>query len=133
MCSACLGKVNIRVSNIRTGKNPCGIPLFGSMFSPLPALQQARILAALRHDPGVRQRDGKALEVRKPLLEESTGGRFKDAFLKVKKRPKEVDEKITAARQKEKEGLRGADDFLKQALARAKESDEKPVNPLDQD
>jgi adenine-specific DNA methylase len=81
----------------------------------------------------VQRRDGKVLEVRKPLLEESTGDRFEDAFLKVKKRPKEVDEKIAAARQKEKERLKGADDFFKRALTRAKESDEKPVNPLDQD
>jgi adenine-specific DNA methylase len=80
----------------------------------------------------VRRRDGKVLEVRKPLLEESTGDRFEDAFLKVKHRPKEVDEKISAAKQKEKDRLKGADDFFKQALARAKESDEKPVNPLDQ-
>ena len=81
----------------------------------------------------VWRRDGKALEVRKPLLEESTGDRFEDAFLKVKKRPKEVDERITAAKQKENERLRGADDFFRQALARARESDDKTVNPLDQD
>jgi len=37
-------KVNVRVSGIWTGKNPCGIPLFVSMFSPLPALEQARVL-----------------------------------------------------------------------------------------
>ncbi|HUT24136.1 MAG TPA: hypothetical protein VM492_07335 [Sumerlaeia bacterium] len=80
----------------------------------------------------VQRRDGKILELRKPLIEESTGDRFEDAFEKVRKRGKEVTEKVAAAKQKEQERLKGADDFFKKALERAKESDDgKPVNPFD--
>lgn len=80
----------------------------------------------------IRRRDGKVLETRKPLIEETTGDRFEDAFKKVKGRPKEVEGKIAEVKKKEEERLKGADDFFKQALERAKESDEKPVNPMDQ-
>ena len=80
----------------------------------------------------VRRRDGKILEVRKPILAESTGDRFDDAFQKVKGRSKEVNAKVAEAKKREEERLAGADDFFKRALERAKESgDEKPVNPMD--
>lgn len=79
----------------------------------------------------IRRRDGELLEVRKPLLEESTGDRFQDAFQKVKGRGKEVEGKVESAKQRERDRLKGADDFFKKALERAKESDEKPINPLD--
>lgn len=81
----------------------------------------------------IRRRDGKLLETRKPLLEESTGDRFEDAFKKVKKRGAEVDNKISAIKKKEEEKKKGADDFFKQALERAKENPDKPGNPLDFD
>jgi len=80
----------------------------------------------------VQRRDGKILEVRKPLIEETTGDRFEDAFQKVKGRTDAIDGKVEAAKKKEEEHLKGADDFFKKALERAKESgDEKPFNPLD--
>ena len=80
----------------------------------------------------VRRRDGKLLEVRKPLLEESTGDRFEDAFKKVKGRKEAVNAKVEQVKKREAERLNGADDFFKEALERAKESkDEKPVNPMD--
>lgn len=79
----------------------------------------------------VQRRDGKVLEVRKPLLEESTGDRFEDAFEKVRKRSGAIDGKVAEVKKKEQERLKGADDFFKQALERAKNDDEKPVNPLD--
>ncbi|MBN1867760.1 hypothetical protein JW916_10750 [Candidatus Sumerlaeota bacterium] len=82
----------------------------------------------------IQRRDGKILETRKPILEDSTGDRFEDAFKKVKKRGQIAAEKAEEAKRKERERLKGADDFFKQALERAKESgDEKPFNPLDAD
>lgn len=82
----------------------------------------------------VRRRDGAVIEVRKPLLEESTGDRFQDAFKKVKERGKVINSKIEEVKKIEEERRKGADDFFKEALKRAKETkDEKPVNPLDAD
>lgn len=81
----------------------------------------------------IRRRDGKLLETREPIVEESTGDRFEDAFLKVKARPRAVDEKVNQLKQKEAERLKGADDFFKQALARAKQDNSKPINPLERD
>ena len=80
----------------------------------------------------IRRRDGKLLETREPIVEESSGDRFKDAFLKVKKSSETVSAKVAEARKREADRLAGADDFFKQALERAKEAgDEKPINPMD--
>ena len=80
----------------------------------------------------IRRRDGKLLETRQPIVEESTGDRFEDAFLKVKKSSEVVDAKVAEAKRRVAERLKGADDFFKQALERAKEAgDEKPINPMD--
>lgn len=81
----------------------------------------------------IRRRDGKILETREPLLKESTGDRFEDAFKKVKSREKEVGSKVENIRRKEQEKLKTADDFFKQALERARQSEDKPDNPLDYD
>lgn len=80
----------------------------------------------------VRRRDGKLLEVRKPIVEESTGDRFEDAFIKVRGSGEAVRAKVAEAKKREAEKLKGADDFFKQALERAKEAGgEKPFNPMD--
>lgn len=79
----------------------------------------------------VRRRDGKILETREPIVEESSGDRFEDAYQKVKARSTEAERKVAEARRKAEERKRTADDFFKQALERAKGDDEKPHNPLD--
>ncbi len=80
----------------------------------------------------IRRRDGQLLETREPILEESTGDRFEDAFLKVKGRHDETEKKVAEAQRKEKERLAGADDFFKKALERAQESeDDTSLNPMD--
>lgn len=79
----------------------------------------------------VRRRDGKLLETREPIIEETTGDRFEDAFKKVKGRGDAVEAKVAEARRREAEKMKGADDFFKQALDRAKESKEKLINPMD--
>jgi len=81
----------------------------------------------------VRRRDGKVLEVRRPIVDESTGDRFQDAFQKVKGRARQVDDKVADLKRKEQDRLKGADDFFKEALKRAQKDKEKPVNPLDRD
>jgi ribosomal protein RSM22 (predicted rRNA methylase) len=81
----------------------------------------------------IRRRDGKLLETREPILKESTGDRFEDAFEKVRGRSKEVENKVAEAKRKEQERLKGADDFFKQALERAKKSDDELHNPMDFD
>lgn len=80
----------------------------------------------------VRRRDGEILEVREPIVEESSGDRFQDAFEKVKGRGAAAAAKVAEAQRHEAEKHKGADDFFKQALERAKQAgDEKPFNPLD--
>jgi len=80
----------------------------------------------------IRRRDGAVLETREPLLKESSGDRFQDAFKKVKERGKEIDSKIQEVKKQEEDRKKGADDFFKEALKRAQETkDEKPLNPLD--
>ena len=81
----------------------------------------------------IRRRDGALLETREPIVEESSGDRFEDAFAKVKSRSKVVDDKVSSLKKKEAERLKGADDFFKQALARAREDNSKPINPMDQE
>lgn len=80
----------------------------------------------------VRRRDGQLIETREPIVENESGDRFQDAFEKVKARGREVDSKVSQIKRKEAERLKGADEFFKQALERARENDEKPVNPMDQ-
>jgi hypothetical protein len=82
----------------------------------------------------VSRRDGTVLEVRRPLLKDSTGDRFEDAMKKVKGRGVEIEAKVQDARKQEEERRKGADEFFKEALKRAEESkDDQPLNPLDLD
>ena len=80
----------------------------------------------------IRRRDGEILEVREPIVEESSGDRFQDAFEKVKGRGAAAAAKVAEAQRREAEKLKGADDFFKQALERAREAKgEKPISPMD--
>jgi hypothetical protein len=80
----------------------------------------------------IGRRDGAIIEVREPIVKESSGDRFQDAVKRVKGRVEEVDAKLQEAKRLEEERKKGADDFFKEALKRAKESgDTKPYNPLD--
>ncbi|HEX2973054.1 MAG TPA: hypothetical protein VHP11_12020 [Tepidisphaeraceae bacterium] len=66
----------------------------------------------------VRRRDGKVMEVRKPILEESTGDRFDDAFLKVKRSQSEIEKKFEAAREKEKNKMERLNALFKEGMER---------------
>jgi uncharacterized Zn finger protein (UPF0148 family) len=83
----------------------------------------------------VERRSGKVVEQRKPILEESTGDRFEDAFLKVKKQKEILEEKFLKARQKESEKKEKLEKLFKESLQRAQEEGppEKPQKPIDFD
>jgi hypothetical protein len=83
----------------------------------------------------VERRSGKVVEQRKPIVEESTGDRFEDAFLKVKKQKERLEEKFLEARKKESEKKEKLEKIFKESLERAKEEGppEKPQRPIDLD
>jgi hypothetical protein len=84
----------------------------------------------------IRRRDGKLLETRKPIREDSSGDRFDDALRNVRERKGALDKKVEAARRAEKERSARLDALFKDGLNRAKEEGddgERPANPLDLD
>jgi len=78
---------------------------------------------------------GKIVEVREPLVDDSSGDRFTDAFKKIKKEREVVEEKFKDFQKKEKEKKKGLEDLFKETLKKAKDSgeEEKPEHPLDFD
>lgn len=93
------------------------------------------------HCPGcktvliVNKRDGKIVETRKPILAESTGDRFEDAKLKVRKEKDDIAKKFEAAKAKELGKMDRLNQLFKEGLERAKQEGPitKPFNPMDQD
>ena len=81
----------------------------------------------------VRRRDGKIVEVRKPILEDSTGDRFKDAELKVKREKDVIARKFEEAKEREKGKIDRLNKLFEEGLKRAKEEGGPPerVNPMD--
>jgi len=69
----------------------------------------------------VDKKTGKVLEVRKPILDETTGDRFQDAFEKVKKSQAIAEEKFRAAREKEKDKMKKLDALFTEKLKEVKE------------
>lgn len=83
----------------------------------------------------VRRRDGKVMETRKPILEDSTGDRFEDAFLKVKRSKSEIEKKVEAAREKEKTKMDRLNALFKEGLERTQKEGpiQKPKRDFDLD
>jgi hypothetical protein len=83
----------------------------------------------------VRRRDGKIAEQRKPILAESTGDRFEDAFLKVKRSKGEIEKKVEEAREKEKTKMDRLNALFKEGLERTQKEGpiKKPERELDLD
>jgi predicted nucleotide-binding protein (sugar kinase/HSP70/actin superfamily) len=84
----------------------------------------------------VNKKTGEVVEMRKPILEDSTGDRFKDAFEKVKKSPEIVEEKFRAAQEKEKNKFQKLDELFKEKMKEVKEKGEDglpPERPYDLD
>jgi uncharacterized Zn finger protein (UPF0148 family) len=83
----------------------------------------------------IRRRDGKLMETRKPILEDSTGDRFEDAMRKVKRSKSEIEKKVEEAREKEKTKMDRLNALFKEGLERAQEEGPvtKPKREVDLD
>ena len=83
----------------------------------------------------VRRRDGKLMETRKPILEESTGDRFEDAMLKVKRSKGELEKKVEEAREKEKTKMDRLNALFKEGMERSQKEGPvtKPKREVDLD
>lgn len=84
----------------------------------------------------VEKKSGKVLEVRKPLLEESTGDRFKDAFLRVKGSQERAEQKFREAQEREREKKSKLDSLFSEKLKEVQEKgddDIPPERPFDLD
>lgn len=81
----------------------------------------------------IERREGKILEVRRPILEDSSGDRFQDAFDKVKRQKGEVEAKFAKAQEREKGKKEKLEKIFKESLKRAEEegSVEKPIRDTD--
>jgi hypothetical protein len=83
----------------------------------------------------VNKKTGEVVETRKPILEETTGDRFKDAFLKVKRSSALTEEKFRAAQEREKDKSKKLDALFSEKLKEIKEKGETgpPERPMDLD
>ncbi len=83
----------------------------------------------------VRRKDGKIVEVRKPILEDSTGNRFADAEKKVRQEKETIARKFEEAKAKEKTKMARLDALFNESLKRVKEEGPitKPHSPFDND
>ncbi len=84
----------------------------------------------------INKKTGEIIEVRKPILEDTTGDRFKDAFLKVKSSKERAEAKFNEAKDKRTERLKNLDQIFKDTMKKVQEKgdeEEKPVSPYDLD
>lgn len=83
----------------------------------------------------VNRRDGKVVEVRRPILEDSSGDRFEDAVRKVRESKDAVSKKVEETRAREKSKFDRLDALFKESLEKAKEEGpaSRPVRPMDLD
>jgi uncharacterized Zn finger protein (UPF0148 family) len=81
----------------------------------------------------VERRTGKVVEVRRPILEQSTGDRFEDAFKKVRERKTQAEEKFRKALESEESKSSKLDRLFQEKLKEVEESGEelRPTNPYD--
>jgi len=83
----------------------------------------------------VDRRKGAILEERRPILEDSTGDRFEDAFLKVRRSKEVAEAKFTEAQRKERERKAKIESLFNEELKRIKESGDtsRPKRDIDLD
>ena len=81
----------------------------------------------------VERRTGKILEERRPILDQTTGDRYRDAMLKVKGRAAGAEEKFRQLQKERQNKEDKLDAMFKESLKRVKDSDEPigPMNPFD--
>lgn len=83
----------------------------------------------------VERRTGKLLEERRPILEQSTGDRYEDAFKKVKERGAVAEEKFRKFQAERSTKMDKLNSLFKDTMKKVQESGEdiKPTNPFDMD
>ncbi len=84
----------------------------------------------------VRRKDGKLMEVRKPILEDSSGDRFEDAWRKVKGSQSEIEKKVEAAKERERSKMDRLNQLFKEGLEQAQKEGpivKKPDREMDLD
>lgn len=80
----------------------------------------------------VDRKTGQVVEVRKPILDESTGDRFEDARQKVLGTKERAEKLFEEARQKEKDKMARLDALFKEKKEEYKDKPiERPENPFD--
>ena len=79
--------------------------------------------------------DGKVIEERKPVLQQSTGDRFKDALIKSKNQKSETEKKFKEAAEANKTRSESLESMFQKSLKEVSKSDDKskPISPFDFD
>ncbi len=83
----------------------------------------------------VDRKEGKILEERRPILEESTGDRFQDAMKKVRGQKEFIESKVRDTKKRQQEREAKLDKIFEEELKKAQEEGppEKPLRPIDLD
>ena len=63
---------------------------------------------------------GEIIETREPLIQESTGDRFKDALKKIQASPRESEEKFVKSQEEEKNKQKNLDDLFRKSMEQVK-------------
>ena len=79
--------------------------------------------------------DGKVIEERRPILEQSSGDRFKDALIKSKQQKVTIEKKFKESEKAHKKRSESLQNIFDESLKKVKESDDKskPLTPFDYD
>ena len=83
----------------------------------------------------VDRKEGKILEERRPILEESSGDRFQDAMKKVRGQKEFIESKVRDTKKRMQDRKAKLDKIFEEELKKAKEEGlpEKPLRPIDLD
>jgi len=79
--------------------------------------------------------DGKVIEERRPILEQSSGDRFKDALIKSKQQKVTIEKKFKESEKAHKKRSESLQNIFNDSLKKVNESDDKskPLTPFDYD
>ncbi len=83
----------------------------------------------------VDRKEGKILEERRPILEESSGDRFQDAMKKVRGQKEFIESKVRDTKKRQQERKGKLDKLFEEELKKAQEEGppEKPLRTIDLD
>ncbi len=83
----------------------------------------------------VNRRTGKTVEVKRSIIEDTTGDRFKDAEIKIKTSASALEKKVAEAKAREAGKMDRLNAMFAEGLEKAKSEGEveRPVNPMDLD